>query len=193
MDVSQAQEVLVLNTEQIRAISSAERLRVYEAVNSLNPASATDIADVLGAKAKSLYYHIHALVECGLLLQVGSRRVGRRDEALFAPTAQQLRITPVASDPEYLAAVADLGAAALRRAERLHRRAVTDGNIVLSGVKRQRGVMTEDIWLTPASLEQLNRKVEHLFQEAADESVRSEDADLYTLTMAFSPAYRQER
>ena len=193
MVTCQVQDQLVLNAVQIRAISSNERLRVYQAANALHPASAADMAGLLNAKAKSLYYHLHALVDCGLLREVGTRKVGRRDESLFAPTARQLRIAPSGSNAEYLDAVADLGAAALRRAERLHRRSVTDGNIVLSGPRRQRGVMVEDFWLTPKALERLNQKIEDLYDEAEEESRQSDGAALYTLTMAFSPAYRSPK
>ena len=59
-----------------------------DAISDIAPCSISELAFELGRSPQSLYYHIDILREVGLINQVGSRKAGKRDEALGWQMAQ---------------------------------------------------------------------------------------------------------
>ncbi len=79
-----------LNVRQMGALQDPRKRDIFEAVHCGGAATATEIGLRVGRPAKSLYYHLRALIECGLLLQTGTVPAGKRTQAVYDSVAQSL-------------------------------------------------------------------------------------------------------
>jgi hypothetical protein len=86
--------------------------------------SVRELSDALDVASESLYYHVHALVKAGLLQRLGERPAGRRREQLYRLIAPEIVIDPDQRSRAFVAALGDVGATALRAAERGYRAAL---------------------------------------------------------------------
>ncbi|MCB2057224.1 MAG: helix-turn-helix transcriptional regulator [Novosphingobium sp.] len=64
--------IQVVDQAQLRAVVSTVRHDILDQVSAFGPLAVSDIADLLGASASSLYYHIEQLLAVGLLVEDGS-------------------------------------------------------------------------------------------------------------------------
>jgi DNA-binding transcriptional ArsR family regulator len=102
----------------VRALRTPVRQEVLAALEALGEGSVKDIAGELGRAPASLYYHVHALAEAGLIRQTGTRPSARRDEAVYEPAAARIIIDRRGTSRAFIEALADLHSSALRTAER---------------------------------------------------------------------------
>ena len=58
---------------QLRAIATAARHEIVAIMEELDESSVGDLAAYLGRPPESVYYHVHDLVQVGLVLEVGTR------------------------------------------------------------------------------------------------------------------------
>ncbi len=146
-----SQKITILNAEQREAITqSPARLEVLDAVSDLGPCSVAEMAGELGRSPQSLYYHIEIMVRVGLLRQTGSRKAGKRDEALYDMVSEHFRLASNDENPkEAQRTLLRFNSTVLKLTERNHRDAVRCGlvrrvakreNIYL---RRQRGRLTD--------------------------------------------------
>jgi hypothetical protein len=97
-------ELLVLTPEHIRCLVSIVRSQIYSIIEAQGPCSAPDLAEKLDTYAEGLYHHIKKMVGAGLLREVGIRRRGTRDEAVYDVLAQNSLLKPRPWDADYIAA-----------------------------------------------------------------------------------------
>src|SRR5262249_30633231 len=146
--------------DQIAALASPVRLEIIERFQTEGPASIRDIAERMDRSADSLYYHVRHLLGAGILVQEGSRRRGRKDEAVYALAARRIqgesRPKSEAAREELLRSVG----AVLRLAERNFRSAIGSGSAVTAGSKRNTFLRRQKAWLTDVDLEELRRRIE---------------------------------
>lgn len=99
------------------ALASPLRLEIFGHFASAEPLSARELAQRMGRSPSSLYYHLHQLVEVGLLRQAGERPRGSRTETLYERVGSALRLEPDGSAGTRDAILRTM-AAAFRMAER---------------------------------------------------------------------------
>ncbi|MEM9066559.1 MAG: helix-turn-helix domain-containing protein [Planctomycetota bacterium] len=169
---------------QLRALTSPTRMRVFQAVQEIGPCGAAQIADRVGMKPASVYYHVHALAQAGLI-EVAQGEEGQRT-VLYRSVAKSVKVAPKAGDTEYLEALADLASAGLREADRSQRRALHDPEITLSGAEQERLFLQVTSRLTRKHLRELNRRLIQLMLDAEDSDTPTTDRR-YTIVIAMSP------
>lgn len=103
--------------EQRDALASPLRLEVYGHFSPSDPLSVRELARRMGRSPSSLYYHVHALLEAGLLEEAGERTRGSRTETLYAAAGPAVRLAPDGT-PEGREAILRTMAAGFRMAER---------------------------------------------------------------------------
>ncbi len=114
-----ARKVHVIKTvEELRALRSPTRLHLLRLLQKLGEASVSILADRIGIKAESLYYHVHVLQVNGLIVNVRERITGRRPETIYAPAAPHFRIDRKNREPKFLEALLAVFRSQLRHAER---------------------------------------------------------------------------
>ena len=109
---------VIRSPQQLRALRTPTRHRVLGAVLGLGRCSVAEIAKRLDWKAESLYYHVRALVEAGLIRRVEQRPTGHRNETVYEAVASEIVLDQSNRSEEYLRAVRDVYRAALRATER---------------------------------------------------------------------------
>ena len=78
--------------EQIEALVSPVRGLLLSTLCSSGPCSVGELARLVGRKPRALYYHLDALVACGLVKEVGSRPTRRRQETLYDAVADTVMV-----------------------------------------------------------------------------------------------------
>jgi predicted ArsR family transcriptional regulator len=96
----------------------ASRYRILSGIQELGRCSVKELAGRLGWNPVSLYYHVSALVDAGLVRPAGRRGEGRSQETLYEPAAREITMDPSNRSPEFLAALWNIYRAVLRACER---------------------------------------------------------------------------
>ncbi len=127
---------IVRRADQRAALTSPLRLEILEHFLVAGPASVAEIADRMGRAADSLYYHVRLLVKVGLLRQRGTRKSGKRDEALYALVAPRIDLSCKPGSPASTASTMKTMVSAFRLAEREMRAALDDRTLRQDGRDR---------------------------------------------------------
>jgi hypothetical protein len=86
------------NMEHAECLASSPRSEVFWAFSCDEPHSIAEVAAGIGKSPNSTTYHVHALVEVGLLIVAGERRRRSRTEKLYVHSARSfLNLGPTAS------------------------------------------------------------------------------------------------
>jgi DNA-binding transcriptional ArsR family regulator len=85
------QELLIDDPAAVRVLLDPLRSRIFDLLRT--PRSIPELAASLGSPADRLYYHVHRLVEAGLVEETGTRASGRHTERVFARVAKRIRFT----------------------------------------------------------------------------------------------------
>ena len=109
---------VIRSPKQLKVLRTPIRHRVLNAVLGLGRCSVAEIAVRLDWKAESLYYHVKALMDAGLVRRVEQRSTGGRSQAVYEAVAADIVLDLSNRSKEYLTAVRDVYRAALRAAER---------------------------------------------------------------------------
>ncbi len=104
--------------EQIEALVSQVRQEIVDVLLGAPPLSMRELARIVGRTPDSLYYHVRKLVEVGLLVEGGTRRTARREEALFQVVHPRLRLLYDHDDPAKRQATVRVLRGAIRMAQR---------------------------------------------------------------------------
>lgn len=167
--------------DQLRAIASPARQRLVAGLEALGLASVRELATHLGRSSESLYFHLHKLIACGLVVDVGERVVGRRTERLYRLVARRLRIAGDVSDPEFCDALAETCRSITRAAERDYCRALEHDGACLQGRGRNLALHHYHAHLGP----QDRRRLVQMLEEVTSFVVEHNDpinGDLYSYT-----------
>lgn len=174
---------------QLRALVSPVRQELVDMLQALGQASIAELAGRLGRPADGLYYHVRALIGAGLVLPVGRRAAGRREEQVYATIAPQHRLT-LRYRPEHapsVAALRELVGSMLRTAERDFRAGLTRAGVVMEGRRRELWAARVKGWLSPGELERVNALLAELatLLERGPSPARKQ---LFTLSYVLAPA-----
>jgi DNA-binding MarR family transcriptional regulator len=176
----------------LRALASPVRVEVLEQLRASGPTSIADLAQELGRTPHSLYYHVHALEQAGLLRRRGTRRTARRDEVVYERIADAIALAYAPSSETGTAAVESAGRAVLRRAERVFARAIRERLIECPAGESDGFVASRKAWLTPKGIAEVRRLFQRLDSVLARES-RLKRGRTYLVTTALSPTAGSEK
>lgn len=174
---------------QLRALISPARQDLIDTLHALGQASIAELAERLGRPADGLYYHVRALVAAGLVVEVGQRAAGRRDERLYSSLAPDRRLE-LRYRPTHAAsatALRRLVGSMLRTADREFRVGLARPGVVVQGRQRELWAARSRGWLSPAELERVNALLTEL-GELLMRGPSSARKQLFNLTWLLAPA-----
>src|ERR1043166_3387722 len=90
---------MILDERQLKCLGSLATSEVFAALRGARPSSATELGRLLHKSPATILYHIKALVEVGLVVQVGTRATARKPEALYQAIEEPLRLPTVEKAP----------------------------------------------------------------------------------------------
>lgn len=117
-------KMVIRDAATVRALRATLRQEVLNALEGPGGRSVKEVALELGRPAASLYYHVHKLVEAGLVREAGRRTNGRQEEVLYEAAADTILIDRSVRSKDFVAALSDLQRSTLRAAEREAARAL---------------------------------------------------------------------
>ena len=138
MRVERRRKLVVREASKLRALRTPLRQEILNALEKLGRGTVKDIAAELRRPPASLYYHIHKLVDAGLVNEAGSRPAGRRREAVYQTAAEKIIVDRSVSEKGFTDALVDLHRATFRAAERESIAALRAERV--DGAKRRDGV-----------------------------------------------------
>ncbi len=176
---------VIRRAEQLAALGSPVRWAIGESLSVHGPSSVGELADRLDRVPESLYYHVRALVDVGLVLVDHRRKATRRSEAVYRLVAPRLVLDPLQRSAKYIEALAETCATLLRQTERSYRAAVAKGGITLSGPRRNLMGRRATVRLSRKGLSELNRALESVY-DVLDRYKDAQSGDLHSLTMVLA-------
>lgn len=187
-------EVLVISDLAVlRVLADGLRLQVLEAFGHTRgvPRSVKEVATEIGQSATKLYYHVNLLEEHGLLLVAASRLVSGILEKKYVPAAKQFSVdktllrTADGDGTESLDVLGRTVETILLSTAEDFKRAVTAGTTGLGDDEAppRRSVLSKsNVRLRPEAAAKVIELLESLTKTEDDEG---EDAEVYSLTLAF--------
>ena len=181
-----SKHIVILTEAQREAITqSPARMEIMDAMSDIAPCSIAELAAELGRSPQSLYYHAEIMVKAGLMRQVGVRKAGKRDEAVYEMTAEHFRLSGN-QDPRRHETLLRFNATVLRMSERDYRKAIEGG--LVRRIRKHENIYTrrQRGWLTDEALEKIYGHLEAIGEILAQGNKKKE-GQAYGLTIALSP------
>ncbi|MEQ8770486.1 MAG: helix-turn-helix domain-containing protein [Phycisphaerales bacterium] len=175
--------------DEWQAVTSAARMELLEALISLGESTAAELGFALDRAPDGLYHHLRALVAAGLVEQGERHEPGRRPEATFAVTGDDLRFDVDPATGKNVEPMVKVGQVQLRRAARYFADAMRSGDAEGDGPNRNLRLWVDLVWLNDAERERANE----LFGELHDlfeSSRKRRHGTLHACTFAMSPVVR---
>lgn len=116
--MKQQLDILALNVEHLRVLSSVACNDVMSAFSPFTPMSAREVGEVIGRSPSSVSEHTEKLVQAGLLIEAGTRKRRSRTEQLYLPAGKVIRFQMAGQPPDALQAYMERVRGKLRATER---------------------------------------------------------------------------
>ena len=179
--------LIVDRPEDVRLLASPVRDAILQTVVNHHGVSIRDIADQIGSKPGSLYRHIDALVQAGLIRESGSRKTTKRDATVYEADGDVIHLRRNLEDPASVAALQSVVAARARHAGKTAARAMGDADASTRGPTRTVNMVDLIGWLDDDQLADLNASlaaIADVFRGAA----RRPGTRLMAITAMLRPA-----
>jgi DNA-binding transcriptional ArsR family regulator len=173
---------------QIKAICSDVRMRIVQSFRD-GETTVARIAARLGRTPHSLYHHMRQLEDAGIVRSAGRRRSGKRDETIYALTADTFQIHHDPGSAESRRALTRAARAVLRLTARDAAKSIGRGLIVKHGQRRNTDIHRSDVRLTRA---QVRRVLKHCraIEDILAEAEGSATGHPFSFTCLFFPLVR---
>ena len=179
---------VVRRQDQLLTLASPGREDIIDAVTMRGPCGVSEIASFLGRSRHSLYYHVRAMRDCGLLVETMVSGKGAKPTAHYDLPGRPFVLRYDLSSAKTRRAVVAIMKARFRAGQRGAIRAASSDNAVVTGPRRNLWVSHWKGWLTEKDLEKANRLLAQLvdvFTPPAGEPTKKRAP--YELTFAVSP------
>jgi DNA-binding MarR family transcriptional regulator len=147
---------------ELDSLASPVRMEIIGAMGESGPCSIRELAERMGRPADGLYHHVRVLLGAGVLVQQGSRKAGRRTEAVYALAAKRIAGALQPASPESKRAVTRAAAAALRLAAREFAAAIESGAGARRSGPRRIRASRQKVWLNDGALAELGLLLERV-------------------------------
>lgn len=175
---------VIRDPEQLLAISSPVRNAIHTVVLNQGETSVREIAYQLGMKPASLYRHIDALLEAGVIEEVGTTPTERRDAKLYATRLAYFEYQP--SSPEMLAALMRMVRLGMKASAERFSSAAAGGEAVPKGKLRDLYYANHFSWMDDDQIVQINEHM-NAITDIMLNNERREGARPLVVTLGLSP------
>jgi DNA-binding transcriptional ArsR family regulator len=177
---------------RLAALTSPVRIELIGALQAHGPSSVRELAAHLGRPADGLYHHIRTLEKAGVLREESRRKVGRREEAVYALTAARIGGEMEPNSRASREAAGRAAAAALRLAAREFAAALLAGEAPCAGDVPRLRTSRQKAWLTDAGLGELHALLSRVEELLSGENERRQGR-LFVLTTVLTPLIQRKR
>lgn len=146
----------IKSPRQIRALASAVRQDIVDALESAGPCTIRELAGLLGRRPDALYYHLRVLSEVGLIAQFASEGKGESG-ATVDVLSRPLHLHYDLSNRSNREGVCRVVGAMARSAQRNFRRAFRPGEAKAEGPTRDLWAGRCQGWLSEEDMREVNR------------------------------------
>jgi DNA-binding transcriptional ArsR family regulator len=181
---------VIRDRNQLRSLASPVRQEIVDVLCELGTVAVRELAATLNRPADALYYHLRALVKCGLATSAGHRLYGKRREELFRSVSTDLRLQYRTGRGGNGREVTAIVGSMLRLGTRDFARAFRHGDAAVSGAGRELWALRRTGWLTPRQIVSLNRSMTHLSEAVSKPRAMGR---LYAITLLLTPVDRRSR
>jgi predicted transcriptional regulator len=181
---------LVTSAKQLHVIASPGRDEIVDVVGLVGPCSITELAGALGRSRNSLYYHVRALRDSGLLVETHRSGEGKKTTAYYDLPGRPLAVHFDLSTKERKQAVVALARARIRSAARGFERACRPGVVTVDGPRRNLWATRLKGWLSDKALEEANALLARLIDlvgRGRGASVEGKRSYEFTFVLAPTP------
>jgi DNA-binding transcriptional ArsR family regulator len=180
---------VVASPRQLRAIASPGRDDIVDAVGAIGPCTVAQIARFLGLSRESIYYHVRALRDCGLLMESLGPGDRKKSVACYDLPGRPFVVRFDLRTPASRQAVVTLGGARLRAAKRGFERACHKGSVEVDGPRRNLWASRWKGWLSKKELEAANELLWRLYGLLF--ARKAPNRRCYELTLVLAPVERR--
>lgn len=163
---------VIRGAHQIRRVTNPVRQEILDVLSRVAPLPIGEIAAILGRRPTSLYYHVRALVDAGLIIERGVRAKARTHERLYS--ARPMRVRYDLASRAGRDALNVLSASMHRVARRDFERGLTDPAARASGLARNLWTLRAVARLSQDELRRLNRLLEEILNLFVEHERRQE-------------------
>ena len=179
--------LVIESPRQIRALASAVRQDVVDALEANGPCTVREVAELLGRRPDALYYHIRALLDVGLLVEVvpvGDADSGTTVDVAFRPVSIRYDL----DDRVNREGVCRVVGAMARSAQRSFRKAFRPGHAQAEGPDRNLWAGRCQGWLSKQDTREVNRLLARIQSIMRARQVpTSREATRQEVTFIFAP------
>src|SRR2546423_10308295 len=94
---------IVTKADQLRALASPVRSQIMDILRRGEEKSVSELAGLVGATGPATHYQVERLVDVGLVVRTGKRRVGPRSESVYRAVSTTIKIPVRPESAEYMA------------------------------------------------------------------------------------------
>jgi hypothetical protein len=184
--------VRLAGANALSAIASPVRMEIIGTLQTHGPGSIRELATHLARPADGLYHHVRLLRRAGVLREESHRKVGRREEAVYALTTPRIAGTLDPASPASKEGVIRAASAALRLAAREFASAIEAGEGLTVGACPSIRASRQRVWLTPEGLERLRRHLARL-ERFLSAQTKKRQGRLFAVTTVVVPLVKKRR
>jgi predicted transcriptional regulator len=189
VDSMASESVHYVRGRALRALDSARRLELVEALMSEQPATVEELGRHLGRDPKTLYHHLRPLLKAGLVEEDGQRPTSKRPATVYRLPADRLELDPDEDSAQMRQARLKIARSALRGALRLQERAIDNPGAILGGPRRTVLLCHRVVRLTARGRARVIRKMRELYDVLGQE--HDERGEPIAVTMSLAPVSRE--
>ncbi len=182
-------QLLIKTDDQWDAVCSGPRVELIMALASLGPSSIAELSVCVDRPADSLYHHVRRLVNAGLFVQSGTRKVGRHSEAIYALASEQVKFDIDPKTGHNSDRILQLAKAHWKRIERELAKALEARVTSFDDEDRNAHVRGDQAWLTAEEVDEVNSHMQAI-RDVFSRSRTSRRGELHAYTFIMSPVVR---
>lgn len=175
----------LVDLDALRALSTAGRIELVEALMSLQPATVEELGRFLGRDPTSLYYHLRPLVDVGLVEEAGERPTARRPARLWRLAGNRLEVDPDDRSAEAMEIRKQIVRAVMAKTLRRQEQGLDDPDLVLGGPRPTVMQTLRIVRLKPRGHARVVRKLRELQALLSEE--HDPDGRAFALSFQLSP------
>jgi DNA-binding transcriptional ArsR family regulator len=177
----------IKSPRQIKALASAARQDIVDALESAGPCTVRELAGLLGRRPDALYYHLRVLNEVGLIAQFASEDNGEAG-ATVDVLSRPLHLHYDLGDRANRDGVCRVVGAMARNAQRDFRRAFLPGVSEVTGPARDLWAGRCQGWLTEEDMREVNRLLSRILSIVrARQAPKRQSAKRREITFILAP------
>lgn len=182
---------VIRNKKELAALVSGARQEIVDVLSQMANLSVAELAAALGRPADAIYYHLRILQRARLVVCVGNRNHGQRQEQLFRTILPNLRMEYRTGKGGNAGEITAIVRSMLRLGARDFGHAFRGGNAKVAGRGRELWALRTTGWVTPDELVKVNRSISSLARAV---SKPRKQGRLYGITVLLTPLdYRARR